>query len=275
MVEKIINSLIQAIELTNLYVGNQVVFRVYSSPIEAFLKETNRLELFYTTLACFVNGLVKNNVDFPKSLEHYTDKREHNQWFYRKREKPMKEFYWSIILEDVLTVLSMEEETRQKSPYCDILLRLIDEQTCFDEDGQLVLRKDVSSSSIQSPHDPEATYRFKNGEGHVGYTINFVEMVFKDEEGKIIARHLVYYQVEQNIYSDSQFLRDFFENYPEQESPRKLVGDGAYFSEENQKLAQEKNFILIPTELTGQKVDPFFKDFALSEDGKEFISCPG
>ena len=48
------------------------------------------------------------------------------------------------------------------------------------------------------------------------------------ESGSVITG----YRYEQNIYSDSQFLKDSLENAPEQEEERILVADGAYGGKE-------------------------------------------
>ena len=106
-----------------------------------------------------------------------------------------------------------------------LLRRCIDEQT-VEEDGALRLRTKedggFSSGMLQNPSDPEATFRKKAGVEHMGYAANVEESV--GENGSVITD----YQYEQNIYSDSQFLKDSIDSAPEQEEECILIADGAY-----------------------------------------------
>ena len=61
------------------------------------------------------------------------------------------------------------------------------------------------SGILQNPSDPDATYRSKAGKEHQGYVANLEETV--DRNGSVITD----YQFEQNIYSDSRFLKDSLE----------------------------------------------------------------
>ena len=52
------------------------------------------------------------------------------------------------------------------------------------------------------------------------------------------------YQFEQNIYSDSRFLKDSLERTEVQEKKSTLITDGAYSGKENHDLAAQKNIRL-------------------------------
>ena len=67
------------------------------------------------------------------------------------------------------------------------------------------------SGILQNPSDPDATYRSKAGKEHQGYVANLEETV--DRNGSVITD----YQFEQNIYSDSRFLKDSLERTEVQE----------------------------------------------------------
>ena len=60
------------------------------------------------------------------------------------------------------------------------------------------------------------------GMEHRGYAANVEEAVGESGSG------LTGYQYEQNIYSDSQFLKDSIENAPGQEEGSILIADEAY-----------------------------------------------
>jgi len=74
---------------------------------------------------------------------------------------------------------------------------------------------------IQSPTDPDATYREKAGKKYRGYVANLEESV--SENGSVITD----YQFEQNTYSDSQFLQDSLQKTGHQKESSILVTDGA------------------------------------------------
>lgn len=66
----------------------------------------------------------------------------------------------------------------------------------------------MNSGLLQNPADPDATYRAKAGKDYRGYIANVVEAADKNHS---IA---VDYQFEKNIYSDSQFVKDYLDKQP-------------------------------------------------------------
>jgi len=89
------------------------------------------------------------------------------------------------------------------------------------------------SEVLINPSDPEVTFRYKAGEKHFGYVGNLVESV--SEHGSLITD----YAYKKNIYSDSQFMKDYLEKQPVYDDKTLLVADGAYNSLANTKLARE------------------------------------
>lgn len=288
LMEKEIISLMNAIQCDRHQ--SACVFRIDSTPIQAFLRKTNRMQLIYLTIATFVKSMDKNEVAVPDSLKHYLNPRERNRIFYHKnrakgvskseakrnkekRNRKTKE----MLLRDIKTVLGMDQRELQKLDFHRIFLRMVDEHTYLTKAGNLQLKPDcqLHSRTMQSPFDEDATFRKKAGKNFVGYAINFVEVVNVDELGKPTSKNIIYYQVEQNVYSDSEFLKDFLSQFQKLDRECYLVADGAYYSYENQELAKERNLILVPTEMAGKETKEFFSEFVLSDDGREFISCPG
>ena len=102
---------------------------------------------------------------------------------------------------------------------------------------------------MQSPVDPDATFRKKAGKEHRGYTANFEETV--GQNGSVVTD----YQFEQNNVSDSAMLKDHLEKKDEQSEGTVLIADGAYSGTDNTNLASSKNVKLITTDLTGKDVD--------------------
>ena len=107
--------------------------------------------------------------------------------------------------------------------------------------------------------DPDATYRSKAGKSHKGYIGNVVETV--GEAGDSLITGVSF---EENIHSDSAFCKEYLENRPDNAEPEIMITDGAYGSQENQRLAERKNTELITTALTGKPVDKFYAEFQFS-----------
>lgn len=152
-----------------------------------------------------------------------------------------------------------------------LLIRLLKEQTITDDDGIRRLRdkkeKEDPSKVLLNPSDPEATFRGKAGGKHLGYVENLTETV---GENKSLVTDFAY---EQNIYSDSQFMKDHLEQASVYEQEVLMVADGAYGSEENVAKAAEHGIKLITTNFTGRKPADIFAEFIFSEDGHELIEC--
>ena len=81
------------------------------------------------------------------------------------------------------------------------------------------------------------------------------------------------YQYEKNTYSDSQFLKDYMEQQPEDGSHAILITDGGYCGMESSLLAEEKNITLVTTDLKGSEVSDHWADFEFNEDGTKLLRC--
>lgn len=119
-----------------------------------------------------------------------------------------------------------------------------------------------------NPSDPEATFRRKAGGKYLGYVANLVETV---GENKSLITDYAY---EQNIYGDSQFMKDHLSKEPIYEQEVLMVADGAYGSELNVAEAAKHGIRLITTNFTGVKpADDIFAEFIFSKDGHELLEC--
>lgn len=72
----------------------------------------------------------------------------------------------------------------------------------------VIKRKKDTSKVLLNPSDPEPTFRKKAGCKHLGYAANLSETTGKNTS------LITDYAYEQNIYSDSQFIKDHLENEP-------------------------------------------------------------
>ena len=133
----------------------------------------------------------------------------------------------------------------------------------------------LSATSLQSPDDPEATYRSKNGEGYHGYAVNVTETCDPENEVQL----LTYIQVEPNATDDQDFL---VAAVPELQSRMPLTDldiDGGYIGEETTKTTNEAEVALHPTAIRGAQPDPDsvgLADFDWEHTGDEptQVTCP-
>ena len=126
----------------------------------------------------------------------------------------------------------------------------------------------MTSSMMQNPSDPDATFRTKAGKDYVGYAANLDESV--GANGSVVTD----YQVEQNNYHDSTFFKDSMDRNGISEEPSTIVTDGAYYGKENEELARENNVTLVTTAVSGVEVPDIYADFVLNEEGTRVLKCP-
>lgn len=115
----------------------------------------------------------------------------------------------------------------------------------------LVLRAaaEVSSASLQSPHDPDATYRVKGGKAYRGgYVVNVSETVAPDNELQLLSG----LAVEQNCTDDGALFAEDIENQRERGIPvQQVTVDGGYNGATATATCEEHEVELRPTRLRG------------------------
>lgn len=73
---------------------------------------------------------------------------------------------------------TFESELKEDSDF-QVLCRIINDQTTLDEEETIHLKKvkKISATSLQTPVEPEAAYRYKSGKHYKGFVANVVETV--------------------------------------------------------------------------------------------------
>lgn len=244
--------------------------RMDSLMVEANIRKLSRMELLYRCVSKMVMYLSKNGMEdriFP--MGHYCESDDFNRFIYHSRSTDTDDRI-AILLRDADTLLIRCKDLSETTEY-QLLVRCLDEQTVTRyNQRRLKTRADgtMDSNVMQSPVDPDATFRKKSGKVHRGYSANVLETV--GENGSVVTD----YQFEQNNVSDSTMLKDCLKNMEEQQAGTVLIADDAYSGTENTELAASKNIELITTDLSGKDVDAVMGAFEFSEDGTEVISCP-
>lgn len=245
--------------------------RMDSLMIEANIKNLSRAELLYTCVSKLVCYIHRNQrEDLLTDLEHYYDPNDYNKTFYYN-DSTATDNQINRILSDADKLLTRCNSEFDDTAEYQLLLRCLSEQTVVENNSRRLRNKEdggFCSSMLQSPTDPDATFREKAGKKYRGYAANLEESV--NENGSVITD----YQFEQNIYSDSRFLQDSLHRKEVQEEDSVLITDGAYCGAENTALAASKNIRLVTTDLTGKEVPDIYADFVLNEEGDRILKCP-
>lgn len=244
--------------------------RMDSLMVAANIRNLSLLELFYTCVANLAKVMKERKIDIPDEQTHYVDKDDYNRFIYHNRELDALERTITV-MHDAEKLLEICEGCIDDTSEYQLLIRLLKEQTLFDDNGTRRLRekkeKEDPSRALMNPSDPEATFRKKAGKKHLGYVGNVVESA--GANGSLVTD----YAYEQNIYSDSNFMKDYLVQQPMYKETVTLVTDGAYGSENNISLAREHQIKLIPTNFTSYKPSEIYAEFIFDDTGKELLEC--
>jgi hypothetical protein len=174
---------------------------------------------------------------------------------------------------EALAILNKLPET-EAAEEKRIIERLLNEQTQTAEDGTITVKpnKEISSGSLQSAYDEDATYRTKNKVSQSGYVLSVTETCAKDNPMQFITD----YQVEANITADTTILAERMDKTAET-GCEDLYGDGGYYSDEVAAQAEESGIAMHYTDMTGREPQNEITagDFQLNESRDTIELCPG
>ena len=155
-----------------------------------------------------------------------------------------------------------------------ILKRFLSEQSILDpESGQPVPKpkKEISSSSLQSAHDEDATYRKKGHVGQSGYSLEISETCSKGNAFQVITD----YSIEPNIISDVEILKDRMGSI-QSTGCTDLYVDGGFHSPDIHQAAKENDIKIHLTNMSG--TEPTKKlpvsEFEIDEATNVIEKCP-
>ena len=138
--------------------------------------------------------------------------------------------------------------------------------------------EEVSSASLQSPHDPDATYNGRKGKG---YEVQIAETCHPDNCVEVIT----HVEVTEACARDAQATMPILQNLTERDQqPQELVADTAYGSAENAVDAERLGTELVSpvsgravaVEAEGPEKQPLTSaDFHIDARGEDPAVCPG
>lgn len=213
----------------------------------------SRYELIHETLRLFCRDAKEALINHPllteeKKLIENLLKEKGNKVVYRSTGDEVKTKMQQL---GVLAFKLIELFDGSYSHYTT-LKRLFSEQFMVDENKIVITRskEEISSHSIQSPHDTDSHYRNKGGTQMKGYSINITESCDKDTLNLIG-------DVDVRVVSasDNDFLQDGINGVKEifTNVVENAHTDGAYHSPENQAFCAGENIDLLMNAIQGAK----------------------
>lgn len=247
--------------------------RMDSLMVSSSCKKLSRLEIIYSCNKRLIKEIQKSSPQIlPDSLKVYLEEGHRNETIYCSRDKDLDSKLRALTSDAIKLYHLCKDQSIKETEAFNILVRMLKEQTdSTDSMVKLKPSKEISPDSLQNPTDPDATYRTKGNNKHIGYVANIVETF--DNDHKIITC----YDLKQNTYSDRKFSKDTINKLGKQENEVNMLVDGAYYSHDLSKEAKENNINLIPTGLVGRSVNDEnigFKDFEIDEKEQVVTKCP-
>ncbi len=235
------------------------------------IKKAGRISLAYDVLAKAVKAIPEG--ELTDALAKVLEPNFKTDVLYRAKaqEGETKLKLLLGLCQETLQILKTRQEGFDE---VRILGRFLAEQSTLDpENGQPIPRskKEISSTSLQSAHDEDATYRKKGHVGQSGYTLEISETCSKDNDFQLITD----YAVESNNTSDVEILKDRMDNIRDT-GCTDLYVDGGFHSPEVHQVAKESDIEIHLTNMSG--TEPTKKlpvnEFDIDETTNVINKCP-
>lgn len=111
---------------------------------------------------------------------------------------------------------------------------------------------ELSAASLQSPDDPEASYRQKRGEEFTGYVANVTETCHPENPFQLI----VAVQTAPNTTDDAAMLAEILPDLKKQTGVEEMNTDGGYNSAEVDQLMRQYQVEQVQTAIRGRQANP-------------------
>ena len=234
--------------------------RMDSLMVSSSCRKLSRLEIIYSTVARFIKLIDKNTL--PERFKPYLEENHYHDTISRSRDEDLNGKIKKV-LKDGLRLYHLYKKNKKikQTEAFKLLSRMLKEQKGKSS-------KRIAPHSLQNPTDPDATYRKKGKQKHIGYTANLIEK-FDDSHQMIEG-----YDLQQNTYSDQRFAEDTISKLPVETDETTILADGAYYSEEIDKKAKAKGIKMVPTNLVGGGKKNNAAQFEIDEKEHLVKKCP-
>ena len=234
--------------------------RMDSLMVSSSCKKLSRLEMIYTTVMRLIKVIDKNRL--PERFQPYLEEGHYHDTIYRAHDKDLNSKIKKVLKDGLkLYLLYRKDNEISHTEEFKLLNRMLKEQKGKSS-------KHITPDSLQNPTDPDATYRKKGKQKHIGYTANLVEKF--DDKNRMIEG----YDLQRNTYSDQKFAEDALSKLPVGTDETTVLVDGAYYSEEIAKKAKAKGIKMLPTNLVGGGKNSNAAQFEIDEKEHLVKKCP-
>ena len=202
-----------------------------------------RYEIIHQTLCMFYKSLDKPAksklfVVDRKALEELM-KEESSKTVYHSTKEELRNKLQAI---GILIINVLDQLEYVQTDLYQLLLRVFNEQYKVIEDDQIELRpkEEISSSSLQSPHDTDSAFRNKQGQQVKGYSVNITETCSEDNLNLITD-----VIVEKANTPDTAFVGPAIDATREVTGQKveKVYADGAYQSPANDECCKDVDMV--------------------------------
>ncbi|MFH1623855.1 MAG: transposase, partial [Pseudomonadota bacterium] len=265
------------IEILSLRLGKQ---RLDSTHIRSNMANLSRLQLFVRTIETFLKRLKATYPEKAETLPEEIHRRylEREGYFADSKSSEARRRL-NDCAKDLLylvDIFSDDEAVKDLHSYKH-LKRLFNEQCeVVRENGgeekgnKVILKKEVASTSLQNPSDPDATY----GRKGKGYKVQISETCDKDNDVQVITHVEVQGAHESDQNSSTPIIEELEDKG---RKPDTLYEDAGYGSGENIVEAKVRGVKLMTPIEAGAKPKEgnlTLTDFAITDSGTQVIRCP-
>jgi hypothetical protein len=236
------------------------------------IKKAGRMSLAYDVLVKAVKAIPEEKLT--DSLSRVLEPEFKTEVLYRTKAQE-GDSKLSLLLKLCQEALMILEAQAKDAEEVRILKRFLTEQTTTEAGSDKMIpkpNKEISSGSLQSAYDEDATYRRKGKMGHSGYVLEISETCNEKNLFQLITD----YAVAPNNTSDVEILQDCLEKIRENTGCTDIYADGGFHSEDIHQTAQKNGIKIHLTNMSG--TEPTKKipvtEFDIDETTNLINKCP-
>ncbi|MDD2338502.1 MAG: transposase [Geobacteraceae bacterium] len=249
--------------------------RLDSVHIFSNMAHLGRIRLFVKTIRKFLVNLKRHHAELYQALGEVAvryDERNDGQFAVKPSESSRKLQEVGVDCFFLVERFKAHESVVAMTSY-QLLVRLFSEQCLVENDdtGRTVIikpNKEVPSTSLQNPSDPDASYSGHKGKG---YQLQVMETYSPDKSQPDL---ITYVKVETAHENDAQAVLPAIADAAKRElSPSELLADSLYGGDENVENARKLGVVVVSPTKGDQSHPISLADFHFSETD-EMLSCP-
>ena len=251
--------------------------RIDSTQIASDIVNSSRLGLLVEGIQRTKRILSEEDRSRLKEIYAPYAKGSSKQYCYRVKGKDANKKHLQKVGETMQYLLAELETDYAEEVSYQILQRLFSEHfKLVEKELKLKEKGEISSGTLQSVDDLEASYRTKAGKSYRGFVANIAETCDPENDLQLIT--LV--QVEANNVSDDKMLAEALPKLQERMEVETIRVDGGYGGEKSDPVAEKLSVEVIQSAIRGQKVDAkklHLADFDVKLDEKgnpSKMTCP-